>query len=120
MLAAAVAAVAEVLAFRARSAEEYVGMVPAIAIVPWFFAGSLFPISVLPKGLADFAKVLPTTHALALMRHGLVHGSPSGLQAIWGSHSETALTLGSFAVLAAFTGLLLTAATRVFQRSAVQ
>jgi ABC-type polysaccharide/polyol phosphate export permease len=88
--------------------------------VPWFFAGSLFPISALPQGLADFAKVLPTTHALALMRHGLVGGSPSGLQAIWGSHSETLLAAGSLAVLAAFTGLLLGAATTVFRRSAVQ
>ena len=43
-----------------------------IAIVPWFFAGSLFPLHVLPAGLAAFAKVLPLTHALALMRYGLV------------------------------------------------
>src|SRR5258708_31783428 len=32
---------AEILASRVHSAEEYVGAVPAIAIVPWFFAGAL-------------------------------------------------------------------------------
>jgi ABC-2 type transport system permease protein len=120
LLAAAVAGVAEVLAFRVRSQEEYVGIIPAIAIVPWFFAGSLFPISVLPKGLAGVAKVLPSTHALALMRHGLVGGSPSGLQAIWGVHSETALAAASLAVLLGSTALLLTAAMQVFRRSALQ
>ncbi len=120
LLAATVAAIAEVLAFRARSQEEYVGIIPAIAIVPWFFAGSLFPIDVLPKGLAGVAKVLPSTHALALMRHGLVGGSPSGLQAIWGNHSETALAAASLAVLAGFTALLIGVAMQVFRRSALQ
>ena len=37
--------------------------VPAVAIVPWFFAGSLFPIGAMPAALAAFAKVLPLTHA---------------------------------------------------------
>src|SRR5207248_1375648 len=69
------ASLAEVMAYRLTSEQEYIGNVPAIAIVPWFFAGSLFPISVLPKGLAIFAKILPGTHALALMRHGLTGGS---------------------------------------------
>lgn len=120
LLAAALAAVAEILVFRVKSQEEYVGIIPAIAIVPWFFAGSLFPIDVLPKGLAGFARALPTTHALALMRHGLVGGSPSGLQAIWGSHSETGLAMASLGVLAGFTALLIVASTQVFRRSALQ
>src|SRR5438270_7842272 len=34
---------AETLANRVGKQEEYVGALPAIAIVPWFFAGSLFP-----------------------------------------------------------------------------
>ena len=40
--------VAETLASRMPKAEEYIARVPAIAIVPWFFAGSLFPIGALP------------------------------------------------------------------------
>jgi ABC-2 type transport system permease protein len=54
---------AETLANRIAKQEEYIGAVPAIAIVPWFFAGSLFPISALPTWLAAFAKALPLTHA---------------------------------------------------------
>ena len=64
--------VAETLANRIRKPEEYIARVPAIAIVPWFFAGSLFPISALPGCLTGIAKVLPLTHALALMRYGLL------------------------------------------------
>ena len=39
---------AETLASRVPKAEEYIARVPAIAIVPWFLAGSLFPIGALP------------------------------------------------------------------------
>ncbi|HJT38410.1 MAG TPA: ABC transporter permease [Actinomycetota bacterium] len=113
------ASLAEVMAFRLGSEQEYIGNVPAIAIVPWFFAGSLFPISVLPKGLAILAKVLPGTHALALMRHGLTGGSSDGLTAIWGARAGTAAAAASFAIVAAFTVALLAMSARVFQRSAV-
>ena len=50
---------AEILATRVPSTEEYVGILPAIAIVPFFFGGSLFPLTSLPHWLADVAKVLP-------------------------------------------------------------
>jgi ABC-2 type transport system permease protein len=120
LLAASIAGIAEVLVFRLSSQEEYVGIIPAIAIIPWFFAGSLFPISVLPKGLEGIAKVLPSTHALALMRYGLVDGSPSGLQTIWGDHASAPLAAASLTVLLASTALLFTVAMRVFRRSAVQ
>src|SRR5712691_1633720 len=118
LLAAAVAGIAEMMAFRLPSQEEYIGLVPAIAIVPWFFAGSLFPLSALPRGLADVARVLPWTHALAVMRHGLVGGSSTGLQGIWGAHPETALAAASLAVVVAFAAVMLAVATRVFGRSA--
>jgi len=113
------ASLAEVLAYRLASEQEYIGNVPAIAIVPWFFAGSLFPISVLPKGLAIFAKVLPGTHALALMRHGLTGGPADGLNAIWGANAGSSDALASFAIVAAFTVALLFVSARVFRRSAV-
>jgi len=113
------ASLAEVLAYRLASEQEYIGNVPAIAIVPWFFAGSLFPISVLPKGLAIFAKILPGTHALALMRHGLTGGPADGLKAIWGANAGSADALASFAIVAAFTVALLFVSARVFRRSAV-
>lgn len=120
LLAAAIAGVAEVMAFRLPSQEEYIGLVPAVAIVPWFFAGSLFPITALPRGLADVAKALPWTHALALMRFGMVGGSSSGLQAIWGHHADWMMATWSLVVVAGFTALILAAAMRVFRRSALQ
>ncbi|MGE5274487.1 MAG: ABC transporter permease, partial [Verrucomicrobiota bacterium] len=77
-------AVAETMAARIDKQEEYIGATPAIAILPWFFAGALFPIGALPGFLTAFAKVLPLTHAMALMRYGLVDPSGSSLHDIWG------------------------------------
>jgi ABC-2 type transport system permease protein len=57
---------AETLAARVPRTEEYIGRVPVIAIVPWFLAGSLFPITALPVVLTWVARMLPLTHALAL------------------------------------------------------
>ena len=119
LLAAAVAGISEIMVFRLRSQEEYVGLTPAVAIIPWFFAGSLFPIAVLPRGLADFAKLLPTTHALAVMRYGLVGGSSTGLQTIWGHHSSATLAAASLGIVVGFAVLLFGVATRVFRRSAL-
>src|SRR6202000_1577339 len=64
--------VAETLAARIGKAEEYVGAVPAVAILPFFFAGALYPINAMPGALAMIAKFLPLTHALALLRYGLI------------------------------------------------
>lgn len=111
---------AEALANKMPTQEEYVGALPALAIVPWFFAGSMFPIEALPAGLTAFAKVLPITHALALMRYGLVDDGGSALHDIWGMSDTTAmasLSLGVVAVAAvAFTALSI----RVFRRAAIQ
>jgi ABC-type polysaccharide/polyol phosphate export permease len=70
--------------------------------VPWFFAGSLFPVSTLPVGLAWFARFLPLTHALARMRYGLLDRQGTGLRDIWGMHSTTLMAGLSLAVVAAF------------------
>src|SRR5438309_837045 len=61
-LAVAMHGVAEVLAARIPKQEEYVGAAPPVALLPWFFAGSFFPISALPAGLTAFAMVIPLTH----------------------------------------------------------
>ena len=60
--------IAEALASRMKRQEEYISATSAGAIVPWFFAGTPFPISVLPRFLGVFAKVLPLTHAPAEVR----------------------------------------------------
>jgi ABC-2 type transport system permease protein len=109
---------AETLAARVPSQEEYIGRVPVIAIVPWFLAGSLFPISALPGFLAWFAKVLPLTHGLALVRYGLL-GDGSGLDNIWSMHSTTLMAALSLTVVAVFAAALTAVSIRAFNRSAV-
>ena len=111
---------AETLANRIPTQEEYVAALPAVAIVPWFFAGSLFPVSALPAGLAAFAKVLPLTHVLALMRYGLVDHRGTGLHDIWGMSSPTAMAVLSLAVVAAYAVLLTVVSVKVFNRATVQ
>jgi ABC-2 type transport system permease protein len=110
---------AETLASRVRSAEEYVGAVPAIAIVPWFFAGALFPIGALPGALAVAAKAFPLTHALALMRYGLVDPQGTGLHAIWNMDNTTLEAALSLGVVAVFTAALTAISVRAFVRRAV-
>jgi ABC-2 type transport system permease protein len=112
--------VAETLANRVPKVEEYIAATPAIAIVPWFFAGSLFPLKALPVGLAWFAKFLPLTHALALMRYGLVDRAGIGLHDIWGMTSPSAMAGLSLLVVGAFALGMTVVAVRVFTRAAVR
>ena len=100
--------------------EEYIGATPAVAILPFFLAGALYPISAMPSALATIAKLLPLTHALALLRWALVDPSGRGLHEIWGMSNVTAEAWLSLAVLAAFAGLLTIVSIRVFSRSAVR
>ena len=110
---------AETLASRVPKQEEYIARVPAVAIVPWFLAGSLFPISALPVWLAWLARFLPLTHGLALMRYGLL-GDTHGLVDIWGAHSPAVMAGLSLLVVAAFALALLRISIRVFTRSALR
>jgi ABC-type multidrug transport system permease subunit len=112
-------AVAEMLANRLQTQEEYIGALPPVAIVPYFFAGGLFPISALPAGLAVVAKVLPLTHVLALMRYGLCDPRGQGLHDIWGMTDTTAMAALSLAVVGAFAVAVTVASIRVFKRAAV-
>jgi ABC-2 type transport system permease protein len=111
--------VAETLASRVPKQEEYIAATPVIAIVPWFFAGALFPIAALPAGLTAIAKVLPLTHALALMRYGLADPKGTGLHDIWGMSNTTVEAWLSLGVVLAFAAVLTVVAIRVFSRSAV-
>jgi hypothetical protein len=75
-----------------------------VAILPWFLAGSLFPITALPGWLAAVARALPTTHTLALLRYGILSRGGTGLHDIWGLSSTTADAALSLLVLAAWGG----------------
>ena len=112
--------IAEIMANRIPKQEEYIGATPAVAILPWFLAGSLFPIHALPGFLAAFAKVLPLTHALALMRYGLLDQHATGLRDIWGMTSATGMAALSLAVVTAWALALGIASVRVFGRAAVR
>jgi ABC-2 type transport system permease protein len=109
--------IAEILATRLTSAEEFTGVIPAIAIVPFFFAGSLYPISSLPTWLGDVAKVLPLTHGLALFRYGLTSHGSQALHNIWGMSNTTTMPALSLGVLALYAGVIMTAAIRLFAKA---
>jgi ABC-2 type transport system permease protein len=111
--------IAETLAARISRQEEYIGATPVIAIVPWFFAGALFPIAALPGALTTFAKLLPLTHAMALMRYGFVDPRGTGLHDIWGMTNTTVEAWLSLAVVLVFAAAVIALAVRSFTRSAV-
>jgi ABC-2 type transport system permease protein len=110
---------AEILASRVPKQEEYIARVPAIAILPWFLAGALYPITAMPHGLTVVAKFLPLTHGLALMRYGLL-GDASSLHNIWGMSNSGDMAALSLGVVALFALLLGTASVRVFSRAAIR
>src|SRR5947209_2851180 len=110
---------AETVASRVSKQEDYIGATPALAILPFFFAGALFPISAMPTPLTAIAKGLPLTHALALLRYGLVDPTGKGLNDIWGMHSVPAEAWLSLAVVTLFAIALTTISIRAFARSAV-
>ena len=111
---------AETVASRVSKEEDYVGATPVLAILPFFFAGALFPISAMPGALTDIAKVMPLTHALALLRYGFIDPSGRGLHDIWGMHNVTTEAWLSVAVVAAYAVALTAIAIRAFERAAVK
>jgi ABC-type multidrug transport system permease subunit len=113
-------ALAETVASRVTKEEDYVGATPVLAILPFFFAGALFPIGAMPGVLAAIAKALPLTHALALLRYGFIDPSGKGLHDIWGMSNVTVEAWLSLAVVAAFALALTVISVRVFSRSAVK
>ena len=113
-------ALAETVGSRVSKEEDFVGATPVLAILPFFFAGALFPIGVMPSVLTAIAKAMPLTHALALMRYGVVDPSGRGLHEIWGISNVTVEAWLSLAVVALFAAVLLVVSVRVFTRSTVR
>ena len=113
-------ALAETVASRVSKEEDFVGATPVLAILPFFFAGALFPIGVMPSVLTAIAKAMPLTHALALLRYGVIDPSGRGLHDIWGMHSVATEAWLSLAVVALYAVALTGIAVRAFGRSAVK
>jgi ABC-2 type transport system permease protein len=110
---------AETVASRVAKEEDYVGGIPVLAILPFFFAGALFPISAMPGALTFIAKLMPLTHALALLRYGIVDPSGRGLHEIWGLSNVTTEAWLSLGVVALFAAALTAISIRMFSRSAI-
>src|SRR5437660_5641800 len=112
-------ALAETVASKVTKGEDLVGATPVLGLLPFFFAGALFPISAMPGVLTAIAKLMPLTHALALMRYGFIDPSGRGLHEIWGLSNVTVEAWLSLAVVALFATALTALSVRVFSRSAV-
>jgi ABC-2 type transport system permease protein len=110
---------AETLASSVKKQEDYIGAVPAVAVLPFFLAGALFPIAAMPGALTAIAKALPLTHALALLRYGFIDPSGEGLHDIWGMGNVTVEAWLSLTVVALFAAVLTAISIRTFKRSAV-
>jgi ABC-2 type transport system permease protein len=108
--------IAEILALRMGSLEAYGPLIPAVGVTPWFLSGALYPLAVLPAAIEWVAYALPWTHAVAVMRYGLMQGTDSGLGAIWGLESQVAMATLSLASLGAFALVILGLAVRVFHK----
>ena len=108
---------AEIFATKISNAEEYTALVPPIAIVPFFFAGTLYPITSLPAWLAGVAKVLPLTHAVALFRYGLTRQGGTALHNIWGGTDPAAMAALSLAVVVGYAVAALAFAMRLFAKA---
>jgi ABC-type polysaccharide/polyol phosphate export permease len=108
--------IATTLALLVGRQEAYGPLIPAVGVTPWFLAGALYPISVLPVGVEHLARALPWTHALALMRYGLMEGTDSGLTNIWHMNSEPLMAALSMATLVGMTVVSLAVMVQVFYR----
>src|SRR5262249_8008186 len=109
--------VAETLALRIGRQEAFGPLIPAIGVTPYFLSGALYPLSVLPDGIQQVGFLLPWTHAVALMRYGLMDGTNPRLDDIWHLGSDPLMAVLSAAVLAAYAALMLTIAVRTFNRT---
>lgn len=109
-------ALAEVLALAAGRQEAFGPLIPAVGVTPWFLSGSLFPLNVLPPVVEQVSLTFPWTHALAVMRYGMMEDTDPGLANIWHMDSEPLMAALSVGVLVIMAVAALALAIRVFNR----
>jgi len=109
-------AIAEVLALAVGRQEAFGPLIPAVGVTPWFLSGSLFPLNVLPPVIEQISLVFPWTHALAVMRYGMMENTDPGLANIWHMDSELLMAALSLGVLMLMAAGALALAVRVFNR----
>jgi ABC-2 type transport system permease protein len=121
LLTAGVYGLAEFLVFTIKKPHAFGTLIPAIGATPYVLCGAIYPIAVLPAGVKWLTWVLPWTHAVSLLRYGLMGDTASGLHQIWPADvSPTGAALLSLAVVAAFAALTQTAAHRAFTRNTLK
>jgi ABC-2 type transport system permease protein len=108
---------AELLAYRITQPQIFGTLIPAIGATPYALCGAIDPLATLPAGVKQFAYALPWTHAVALLRYGLMGGPASGLRAIWHLHSNLETALLSIGALGAFAALTVGLALQTFERA---
>jgi len=74
LLSAGTYALAELLAYRISQPATFGTLIPAIGATPYALCGAIYPLAVLPAGIQQLAALLPWTHAVALLRFGLMGG----------------------------------------------
>jgi ABC-2 type transport system permease protein len=109
---------AETLAHRIPRFEVYGPLIPAIGVTPFLLCGSVYPLSTLPGWIQALAKVLPWTHAVALIRYGTMRGN-TGLTAIWHGTSQTQMAALSGGVLAAYAVIGMAFAVRSYRTTTI-
>ena len=117
LLSVATYGLAELLAYRISQPQIFGTLIPAIGATPYALCGAIYPLATLPSGIKQFAYALPWTHAVAVLRYGLMGGRASGLHAIWHLQSNIGMALLSLGVLAAFAALTVGLALRAFERA---
>ena len=112
---------AEFLVFSIKKPQAFGTLIPAIGATPYVLCGAIYPIAVLPVGVKWLTWILPWTHAVSLLRFGLMGDAAAGLHQIWpGGLSPTAAALLSLAVVAAFAAITQAAADRAFTASTLK
>jgi ABC-2 type transport system permease protein len=120
LLTAGTYGLAEYLAYTLTQPQIFGTLIPAIGATPYALCGAIYPIAALPAGVRQFSFALPWTHAVALLRYGLMGGDASGLAQIWHVHSQTLMALLSLAVLGGYAVLTVAIAMRAFRRSTLR
>jgi ABC-2 type transport system permease protein len=120
LLTAGTYALAEYLAYTLTQPQVFGSLIPAIGATPYALCGAIYPIAALPVGVRQFALILPWTHAVALLRYGLMGTAASGLPQIWHLHSYWGMAFLSLAVLALYAAVMTALAMGAFKRSTLK
>lgn len=117
LLTAGTYGLAELLAYSIAQAQNFGTLIPAIGATPYALSGALYPIAAMPNGVRELSWALPWTHAVALLRYGLIGPRAAQLNQIWHMHSQTTMALLSLAVLTAYAAITIPLAIRKFNRA---